>query len=185
MNLLLSSLELCADQLVPSKAALASKRLRTQVLEADLQLSGRTLSLLARSAVSSVGIIVADTTLSRFVHPYLPRILSSFFLFEDFRNSALADNAMIVLDCDACLFIIASAILQSGHRCHAAQEVVDRTSDAIRFLRSSLGRSWTSTYNRRPEQSSPLVQYDCHPFIIIYVTITHTYIAILIGDQYC
>jgi hypothetical protein len=110
MNLLLSSLELCADQLVPSEAALASKRPRTQVWEADLQLSGRTLSLLARSAVSSVGIIVADTTVSRFVHPYLPRILSSFFQFEDFRNSALADNAMIVSDCDACLSTIASAI---------------------------------------------------------------------------
>ena len=78
--------------------------------EADLQLSGRTLSLLARSAVSSVAIIVADTTVSRFVHPYLPRILSSFFLFEDFRNSSLADNAMIVSDCDACLSTIASAI---------------------------------------------------------------------------
>ena len=110
MNLLLSSLELCADQLVPSEAALASKRPRTQVWEADLQLSGRTLSLLARSAVSSVAIIVADTTVSRFVHPYLPRILSSFFLFEDFRNSSLADNAMIVSDCDACLSTIASAI---------------------------------------------------------------------------
>lgn len=112
MNLLLSSLELCADQLVPSEAALASKRPRTQVhmWEADLQLSGRTLSLLARSAVSSVGIIVADTTVSRFVHPYLSRILSSFFLFEDFRDSALADNAMIVSDCDACLSTIASAI---------------------------------------------------------------------------
>ena len=116
MNLILSSLQLCADQLVPSSSSseeeeASSKRPRIQQgWAADLQLSGRTLSLLARSAVSSVAIIVADTTVSRFVHPYLPRILSSFFLFEDFRSSAVADNALIVSDCDACLSTIASAI---------------------------------------------------------------------------
>jgi len=112
MNQILSSLQLCADQLVDSsssmEAALPSKKAR--LWEVDLLVSGRTLSLLARSAASSVGIIIKDPAMTHFVHPYIPRILSSFFMFEGFRHSPLADNALIVSDCDACLSTMASAV---------------------------------------------------------------------------